>query len=332
MKISVIIPVYNVEEYLTQCIESVLMQSYDDKEILLINDGSTDGSKSICENYAENYTFIKLINKKNEGLSEARNDGILNASGDYLLFLDSDDFWSEDFLSDVVKILKKYKDLDFLFFRYKNFYQQKNIMVDSHLNMSEEMTKADGPTFLKHIFMHNPGFNWFAVLYLIKRDYIIQYQLFFEKGKKYEDMLWTPQIFLKAKSITYIDKSVYVYRRERTGSITSDFSSENLEDGIFISKFWYKKLMDDALDMDESLKMRLLNNLCTRYFVAIWFSGKLRKNERRNMIRLLKENDIFLKCGKGFVKKTTAFICRAFGFNVCIAICKSLWFVKHKLF
>lgn len=117
MKISVIIPVYNVEDYLAQCIESVLMQSYNNLEVLLINDGSTDNSKVICENYAQKYRCIKLINKENGGLSDARNVRILNATGDYLIFIDSDDYWAEDFLYDLVEILINSTTLDFIFFK-----------------------------------------------------------------------------------------------------------------------------------------------------------------------------------------------------------------------
>lgn len=91
--VSVIIPVYNVEKYLAQCIESVLRQNYRWFEILLINDGSTDSSQSICEAFAAKDSRIKVLNKPNEGLSSARNYGLKHAIGEYVIFLDSDDYW-----------------------------------------------------------------------------------------------------------------------------------------------------------------------------------------------------------------------------------------------
>ena len=93
MKISVIIPVYNTEKYLKECVDSVLAQTYWDLEILLINDGATDSSPQICEVYAKQDMRIKVIHKQNGGLSDTRNTGIKQCSGDYVLFLDSDDYW-----------------------------------------------------------------------------------------------------------------------------------------------------------------------------------------------------------------------------------------------
>ena len=95
MKISVIIPVYNTEKYLKECVESVLAQTYHNLEILLINDGATDLSPQICESYAKQDARIKLIHKENGGLSDTRNTGIKQCSGDYVLFLDSDDYWDD---------------------------------------------------------------------------------------------------------------------------------------------------------------------------------------------------------------------------------------------
>lgn len=115
MKVSVIIPVYNVDQYLRHCLESVVFQSYLNKEIILINDGSTDCSQEICEEYVRRYPFIRLINKENGGLSEARNVGILHATGDYVMFLDSDDYWQTDFLSDLVEIIHQNNKVEYIF-------------------------------------------------------------------------------------------------------------------------------------------------------------------------------------------------------------------------
>ena len=95
MKISVIIPVYNTEKYLKECVESVLAQTYHNLEILLINDGATDSSPQICEAYAKQDARINLIHKENGGLSDTRNTGIKQCRGDYVLFLDSDDYWDD---------------------------------------------------------------------------------------------------------------------------------------------------------------------------------------------------------------------------------------------
>lgn len=93
MTFSIIIPIYNVEKYLRQCIDSVLAENFLDCEIILVNDGSPDGCGEICDEYANKYSHIKVIHKHNGGLSDARNAGIKEAKGDYLIFLDSDDYW-----------------------------------------------------------------------------------------------------------------------------------------------------------------------------------------------------------------------------------------------
>ena len=125
MKVSIVIPIYNVEKYLRECIDSVIAQSYYNKEVILVNDGSTDSSIEICKEYDLKYPYIKLINKKNGGLSDARNVGILNSTGEYILFLDSDDYWDENnFLFDLVQYIKINPNIDYIFFRYKFYYQK----------------------------------------------------------------------------------------------------------------------------------------------------------------------------------------------------------------
>ncbi len=114
--ISVIIPVYNTEQYLHRCIDSVLASAYQEFEILLVNDGSTDHSPDICRQYAEKASRIRLINQKNQGVSAARNRGIDASTGDWIVFLDSDDRISPDFLRMVAQ--EEYQELDFLLFDF----------------------------------------------------------------------------------------------------------------------------------------------------------------------------------------------------------------------
>ena len=107
MKVSIVVPVYNVEKYLDRCIKSILNQKYQDMEIILINDGSTDNSLAICEKYREQDSRIIIINKANQGLSAARNDGVAAASGEYIMFIDSDDYIDDSLVSEAEKLCKK---------------------------------------------------------------------------------------------------------------------------------------------------------------------------------------------------------------------------------
>ncbi|ATP39435.1 hypothetical protein CSE16_04895 [Solibacillus sp. R5-41] len=330
MKISVIIPVFNVENYLKQCIDSVLAQSYKNLEILLINDGSTDNSEIICREYEGEFSNITLINKENSGQSDARNVGILNSTGEYIIFLDSDDYWGMNFLKDLVKEIEGNQGLDFIFFRYQMFYHLKRVFKEPDINIcKKKIDGISGKECLEHIFGNNKEYNWFAVLYLVRREFVIQNNLFFEMNRNYEDMLWTPQIFLKAKNVKYYDKPIYVYRLGRDGSITASFSKKSIKDSIFISSFWHEELR--KYDIEDNLKANLLNNFSTRYYVSIWFSGLLNKNEKKEVVTMLKEHQYLLKYGKEFKKKLTALMCEIIGFNACIAIFKILIKVKRKL-
>lgn len=136
IKISVIIPVYNVEKYLTQCINSVISQSYRNLEIILIDDGSSDNSSQMCDDFARQDSRIKVIHKINGGLSSARNAGIKIATGDYLLFLDSDDYWdSVDAMKECAEVCTK-SHPDVVMFGYKKFYQIESRTEVRGINVS----------------------------------------------------------------------------------------------------------------------------------------------------------------------------------------------------
>lgn len=132
IKFSIIVPVYNVRKYVTECIESILKQSYDNYEVLLINDGSTDGSGDICEKYTVKNKKIKVFHKKNGGLSSARNFGLEKATGDYVVFVDSDDYIAPWSLSEFYKVLKN-RDFDVIETRLTEVKENEEKILDKHM-------------------------------------------------------------------------------------------------------------------------------------------------------------------------------------------------------
>src|SRR5699024_2471690 len=134
---SIIVPVYQTEKYIEQCIESVLQQDLDDYELILVNDGSRDRSPVICDQYASQSNKICVIHKKNGGLSDARNTGIRAASGKYLLFLDSDDFWDDSRFLRKLKDRIEHQDCDVMKFHYKYFYEAENQYRDFFLSFED---------------------------------------------------------------------------------------------------------------------------------------------------------------------------------------------------
>lgn len=330
VKISVIIPVYNVEQYLRECIESVLLQSYRNIEILLINDGSTDESEKICKEYANQFSFIRLISKENGGLSDARNVGILNSTGEYLIFLDSDDYWDSDFLSEVVNEYLIDGNIDYLFFRNKFYYEQKGQFEVPQFHVErEKLFQKSGKECLDYILAENKDFKWFAWNGIVKKELIINNKLFFEKGRKFEDILWTPQVFLNARSIDFYDKPIYIYRIGREGQITSIHSIDSVQDSIYAATTW-KQILHELL-IEENLKERLILNFSERYYYSIRFTGFLTKQERKIIISLLKKNQDFLKYKFNMLNSVTATMIRIFGFGSTIFMFKSTLIIRKKL-
>ena len=156
IKYSIIIPVYNVEQYLSKCIESVLNQTYSNYEIILIDDGSKDDSGNICDALAKNNDFIKVIHKKNGGLSDARNVGLENSVGDYVIFLDSDDFWVDcNFLENISKLEN---NTDLIIFNSFKYYEQDN-QRKPRFYLSEEFQEYDNIKKINYVVQNNIFFH-----------------------------------------------------------------------------------------------------------------------------------------------------------------------------
>lgn len=223
MKFSIIIPIYNLESYIKRCVDSVLNQSFCNYEIILVNDGSTDKSKDICQRYiSEN---VILVNKENGGLSDARNVGIKNASGDYLIFLDGDDFWSEkDFLKELNNILNK-GCFDLIIFPFSYYYSAKNIK-DNIFDMSFRMT-LDFHKDLEYLVsygIYTPS----AWNKCIRRELFLNGNLYFPVGRLSEDISWCGVLSEYIDSYYVYNNICYMYQQNREGSITHKVSEKNV--------------------------------------------------------------------------------------------------------
>lgn len=227
MKISVIIPVYNTEKYLKECVESVLAQTYHNLEILLINDGATDSSPQICESYAKQDARIKLIHKENGGLSDTRNTGIKQCSGDYVLFLDSDDYWDDPKMVEKLADQMQQYPVDILNFRYKKYMEDTKQFV-SCLKSVEDIKQQEKDQILECLI--NEGlYISSACNKLISASFLKTNELYFEKGITSEDIDWCARMLIKCGSIGYNNTEAYVYR-QRSESITHTISYKNIYD------------------------------------------------------------------------------------------------------
>ena len=225
---SVIIPVYNVEKYLPQCVESVLTQSFENIEVILVDDGSPDNCPAICDEFANKDSRVRVIHKQNGGLSDARNYGIRAAQGEYLLFLDSDDYWGEqDALETVFSRIGQYEEpADMLMFQAQLIYPDGTIIPDrngfpDHFN---DMTREESLIYM----VENGLLIGSACSKVVKRSFLLENDLFFKVGIKSEDVHWIFRVASAMPKYQYTDQYFYMYRKGRPGSITTTVSFVHL--------------------------------------------------------------------------------------------------------
>ena len=213
--LSIGVPVYNVDKYLRKCVDSLLAQDLlsSEYEIILVDDGSTDTCPQICDEYAVTYANIRVIHQANAGLSAARNTSIAAARGNYIMFVDSDDYLEPDVLGGLMVQIEQDR-LDVLRFDYQNVNEQYEIFHPNKapkrdVDYSEEVT--DGETFLNERL----GPSCYAVMFIMRRELVPTYT----PGIYFEDVDWTPRMIMNAKRIASTPTIVYNYLW-RTGSIT----------------------------------------------------------------------------------------------------------------
>lgn len=244
--ISVIIPVYNQIRYLENCINSLLVQLTDDIEILLIDDGSNDGSEEICDKAQRKSSNIKTIHKTNGGLSSARNEGIKNAKGEYLVFLDSDDELTEN----AIKILKnniKIYSPDIIVYGYS--YKRSDKYTLSGTGRVTEISQKDS---IELLVTNNIGNQICFKAYNRKLFDSIEFPI----GRNYEDIATFYKLLLKSKKNIIIDSSLYIYNLMNECSITQTFSEKNLRDMYDAINEFEKGLHEECakINLDEYLE------------------------------------------------------------------------------
>ncbi len=228
LKITVIIPVYQAEKYLAECVQSVREQSYEALEIILVDDGSRDASPRMCDEYAISDARIKVIHKQNGGLSSARNAGIAAATGDYVLFLDSDDFWNDrDAISRIVRRIQK-TGAQVLNFSYIKFFED-TAEQQPYFQGIESMPQAlqSRQQQWEHLFSHGLCIAS-ACNKLVKRSLLTK-DLQFRPGVYSEDIEWCLRLFCRAESMDFVCESFYCYR-QRSGSISHTIDDKKCKD------------------------------------------------------------------------------------------------------
>lgn len=278
MKFSIIIPVYNVIKYIPECLSSILIQSFDDYEIILVDDGSTDGSGELCDQYAENDNRIRVIHQCNQGQASARNAGIKVAEGDYLLFFDADDCYEQGDL--LKKIDQATPGADVVVFNWKEFqdgYNPKDYMSASYLpNMQTEY--ANGVCYLQEVTAM-PLYPWYPWFYAFRRDFWQEHDFQFPVGVKYEDVALIYKVLLAAEKITTVKDVWYCYRTSRPGATTYALKYQTEIDKLSSID---ENIHDvQSRDLPQKLKKQLCNNFSCLYYSAVIQSFRIEPKEDR---------------------------------------------------
>lgn len=244
IKLSFIVPVYNVEPYLRKCVDSLLAQDYSDYEIILVDDGSPDGCPKICDEYAATNENIRVVHRPNGGLSAARNSGIEVAKGEYICFVDSDDYWEPNVLSGLMTQIKRDK-LDVLRFKYQNVNEKFEVYnpykSDPFKGNDYSEVPTDGVSFLNSRF----GTACYAVMFILRRELLKD--CLFTEGIYFEDTDWTPRMLSKANRIASTDTIVYNYLI-RQGSITQAIDNSKK-----------KKVLDDKIRLIATMQQQAID-------------------------------------------------------------------------
>ena len=220
--ISVIVPVYNVEEYLEECLESIKRQTYTDIEVILVNDGSIDRSKEICERYCEKDSRFKLLNQENKGLSGARNRGMLESKGEFISFVDSDDVLKEDMLEQLMKQMTS-EDIDIVECWYTNEKQELELSTPKNV---KTIFQGDSKEALVSLCKDNiVRLN--AVAKLFRRQVIVNFP--FLEGLFYEDVYGGIGILKHIRKMVKINYIGYYYRVRQGSIMNREFNIKNLD-------------------------------------------------------------------------------------------------------
>ena len=287
MRISVIVAVYNIEKYIAKCIESIINQSYRDLEIILVDDGSTDRSGKICDDYAEKDNRIKVIHRENGGPGSARNTGLDCAKGEYIAFVDGDDWLEKEMYATLMRLCIQY-EADVVACRYRCVYKEHQTdassgvltIFDTEQEMLIQCLKADEKFLIQQAVWNK----------LWKKD-ILADNRFPERKWCGEDAIFTIKALSKVRKGVYLDRALYNYFCERDGSIMNEGMTERNYLDIIYSNLEKERILLE-LDREEPVQIHryfFYKRLLEIYRMMFRKEGKMLKKYRTQLIQILKE-------------------------------------------
>ena len=291
--VSIIIPVYNAEKYILRCVESVKKQSYKNIEIILVNDGSTDNSKKLCNEIINTDKRIKVINKENGGVHTARNEGIRIANGDYITFIDIDDWIEEDYILTLIKIIES-KNIDLAICNYKDVYIESNKEEYSSNDNGEDREINISELIDERFFFNgliNPCWGKLYKMSIIKGQGIR-----FESLKLSEDTLFNLNYLSFCKNIFITSKRLYFYvHYKNSNNLTSKVYKDMFKDYLKVHKKYlelikrYNNNEKDIYIVDKTMYFQYYNAIS-----KIFNSKNIKYKEKRKIINLALDNELIV--------------------------------------
>ena len=230
-KYSFVVPVYQVEQYLEACVSSILRQTYSDYEIILIDDGSRDRSGELCDSYALRHGNVHVIHQENAGASVSRNVGIRTAAGEYIIFLDSDDYWDDtEGLRKIDDLIQP--DVDIVAFASRNFYSDSGKTAADRYDYPDILNSMKPQECLVYLVEHDL-LNLSPAKKVIRRNFLLENDLFFQTGIRSEDVEWGIRLSNCLPTYRFLNEKLYVYRHHGN-SVSRTVGEKHLDDYLGI--------------------------------------------------------------------------------------------------
>lgn len=317
MFFSIIVPMYNVENYIGECVESLLRQSMADFELVVVDDGSKDNSAKIVADLAKKDSRIVLLKKENGGQSTARNFGFRHAKGDFVIFIDSDDFITrDDYLKTLYDKIQK-TDADVVMYRYNKFYENRNPQLEKCGYSFSEVEGITEPSTLIPMLVQRDAYYGSAWTKTVRRSLLLENNIEFDEDLRCEDIDWSYRIMEKATKIACVDEEFLAYR-QLEGSITKVCTLKNAEDFLFTLEKYKKRYESEDTRIDENLKKGLLSSLA-KYYANLFLSyGRVKDKEKKFLLKRMKAISSLLDYAVSHRPLLVRKFYRVFGFSVTL--------------
>lgn len=299
LKLSIVVPAYNIEKYIRKCLESILSCPSREFEVIVIDDGSSDRTFKIISQIASNDERVRAYRQENRGLSGARNEAVKKSSGEYLMFVDGDDWVSPDAVACILNETEKaYDVISFNFKTWQGNGRNPN-HVYRHKYSGLKSTYANGADFLTEALRKDYYFTWYVWAHVFKRQVLADSHIWFWEGMKYEDIAFTYKAICQCKSVRVIDRDFIIYRMNNLSSITAKKELRSETDRLYVLDENRKDIR--RMQVSRELKKLLLNNMGYNYCSVLVNCACVPLKEREQLLIELESKKYLLNdicCGK----------------------------------